>query len=192
MSSNWFNKWQERLRAEEEEDEEDEEMEMHATQVMTTAATWLANNQLRPQPQWGGSVPGRKYIPRFRSRANDDLMQKYFVENTVYPPEIFRRRYRMRREVFLRLLDDVQSANLYFRQKRDNKGQLSFSPHVKLTCALQMMAYGQVADSLDENFMMAESTAIENFGEFCCTIVIIYQQRYLRAPNREDLERLLQ
>ncbi|XP_061993999.1 uncharacterized protein LOC133711947 [Rosa rugosa] len=39
---------------------------------------------------------------------------------------------------------------------------------------------------------MAESTAIESLGEFCCTIVTIYHQRYLRAPNIEDLERLLQ
>ncbi|XP_062014095.1 uncharacterized protein LOC133730537 [Rosa rugosa] len=164
MSSNWFDKWQERLCAEEEEDEEDEEMEMHAAQVMTTATSWLANEQLRPQPQWGGSVPRRKYISRFHSHGIDDLLEKYFVENPVYPPEIFRRRYRMRREVVLRLLDDVQSTNPCFRQKRDNKGQLGFSPHVKLTCALRMMAYGQVADSLDENFMMAESTAIENFS----------------------------
>ncbi|XP_061999153.1 uncharacterized protein LOC133716457 [Rosa rugosa] len=98
----------------------------------------------------------------------------------------------MRREVFLRMLKHVQTANPYFRQSQDCAGRLGFSPHQKLTCALRMLATACSADSLDESFRMPESTAIENLSRFCRTIVTIYQERYLRAPTTEDLDKLLQ
>ncbi|XP_061993623.1 uncharacterized protein LOC133711532 [Rosa rugosa] len=97
----------------------------------------------------------------------------------------------MRRHVFLRMLDHVQAANPYFRQTHDCTGQASFSPHQKLTCALRMLATACSADSLDKSFRMPESTAIENLGQFCCTIVTIYGSHYLRAPKTDDLDRLL-
>ncbi|XP_004292181.1 PREDICTED: uncharacterized protein LOC101312897 [Fragaria vesca subsp. vesca] len=98
----------------------------------------------------------------------------------------------MRREVFLRMLEHVQTVNPYFRQSQDCAGRPGFSPHQKLTCALQMLATACSADSLDESFHMPESTTIENLGQFCRTIVTIYQERYLRAPTTEDLDMLLQ
>ncbi|XP_061998937.1 uncharacterized protein LOC133716235 [Rosa rugosa] len=78
------------------------------------------------------------------------------------------------------------------RQSCDNAGQPSFLPHQKITCTLRMLANACSADSLDESFRMPESTAIENMGQFCRTIVTIYQGRYLRAPTSDDLDRLLQ
>ncbi|XP_004292065.1 PREDICTED: uncharacterized protein LOC101312228 [Fragaria vesca subsp. vesca] len=159
---------------------------------MADAGNWWAYEQLQQQPQWGGSVTGRAYKNRQRELANQRLLNDYFVENPVYKEVEFRRRYKMRREVFLRMLNNVQTANPYFRQSYDNSGRPSFSPHQKLTCALRMLVNACSADSLDETFRMPESTAIENLGQFCRIIVTIYQGRYLRAPNANDLDRLLQ
>ncbi|KAL6189355.1 hypothetical protein ACLB2K_040744 [Fragaria x ananassa] len=106
--------------------------------------------------------------------------------------ETFRRHYRMRREVFLHMLEHVQTIDPYFRQSQDCVGRPSFSPHQKLMCALRMLATACSADSLDESFCMPESTTIENLGRFCRTIVTIYQERYLWAPTTKDLDLLLQ
>ncbi|XP_061999020.1 uncharacterized protein LOC133716326 [Rosa rugosa] len=179
MNSNWFSQWNERQREDEEEDEKyDAQRRRNTTQVMAEAASWLATNPLQQQPQWGGSVPGRAT----RHQSHDP----------VYSAETFRRRYRMRREVFLRMLEHVQTADPYFRQSQDCAGRPGFSPHQKLTCALRMLATACSADSLDESFCMLESTAIENLSQFCGTIVTMYQERYLRAPTTEDLDMLLQ
>ncbi|KAM0987492.1 hypothetical protein ACFX2A_011774 [Malus domestica] len=53
-----------------------------------------------------------------------NLMNNYFDPNSVYTEEDFRRRFRMRRHVFKRLLCDVQQVNLYFRQKRTEQATL--------------------------------------------------------------------
>ncbi|XP_004308596.1 PREDICTED: uncharacterized protein LOC101301916 [Fragaria vesca subsp. vesca] len=150
-----------RLREDEEDDEEDDaQRRRNTTQVMAEAAGWLATNPLQQQPQWGGSVRGRATCHRSHEVANEKLLNDYFVADPVYPAEIFRRRYRMRREVFLRILDHAQMT--CFRQSKDCVGRPGFSPHQKLTCALRMLANKCSADSLDESFRMPESTAIKN------------------------------
>ena len=188
MNSNWFSQQNERLREDEEDDEEDEEYDarrrISTTQVMVEAASWFATNPLPQQPQWGGSVPGRFIKHRDRQVAHEKLLKDYFVADPVYPPEDFRRRYRMRKEVFLGILEHIQTVDPYFRQSQDCAGRLGFSPHQKLTYALRMLATACSDDSLDESFSMPQSTAIENLGRFCCTIVTMYQERYLRAPTK--------
>ncbi|XP_070680018.1 uncharacterized protein [Malus domestica] len=108
-----------------------------------------------------------------------NLMNNYFDPNSVYTEEDFRRRFRMRRHVFERLLRDVQQVNLYFQQKRDRACHPSFSPHQKVTVALRMMAYGSPVDSMDETHGMFESTCLDTFEE----IVQVYKDEYLRGLN---------
>jgi hypothetical protein len=56
----------------------------------------------------------------------------------------------MQRTLFLRIVEDIEKANQYFLQKRDAAGQLGFYTLQKATTAIQMLAYGCSADSLDE------------------------------------------
>ncbi|XP_070666797.1 uncharacterized protein, partial [Malus domestica] len=123
--------------------------------------------------------------------AHANLMNNYFNPDSVYTEEDFRRRFRMMRHVFERLLRDVQHVNPYFRHKRDRAGRPGFSPHQKVTVAFRMMAYGSSADSMDETHGMSESTCLDTLEEFCNTIVQVYKDEYLREPNQEDLNRLL-
>ncbi|XP_070665214.1 uncharacterized protein [Malus domestica] len=143
------------------------------------------------QPQRGGSIASRSYKPRNRAITHANLINNYFDPNSVYTEEDFRRCFQMRRHVFERLLRDVQQVNPYFRQKRDRAGRPSFSPHQKVTVALRMMAYGSLADSMDETHGMSESTCLDTIEEFCDTIVQVYKDEYLRELNQEDLNRLL-
>ncbi|XP_068322581.1 uncharacterized protein [Pyrus communis] len=119
------------------------------------------------------------------SHAN--LMSNYFNPNSVYTEEDFRRRFRMRRRVFERLLCDVQQGNPYFRQKRDRAGHPGFSPHQKVIVALRMMVYGSPTDSMKETHGMFESTCLDTLEQFCDIIVHVYKDEYRSKPNQEDL-----
>ena len=46
----------------------------------------------------------RRYVARPREEANQRLMDDYFTENPIYNSTIFRRRFRMRRLLFLRIV----------------------------------------------------------------------------------------
>ncbi|XP_009362348.1 uncharacterized protein LOC103952488 [Pyrus x bretschneideri] len=143
------------------------------------------------QPQCSGSDVGCSNKPCNRVMTHANLMNNYFNPNLVYTKDDFRRRFQMRSHVFEHLLHDVQQVNLYFQQKLDRAGYPSFSPHQKVTAALQMMAYGSPVDSMDETHAMSESTCLYTLTEFCNTSIQLYKEEYLRKPNQEDLDRLL-
>ena len=79
-------------------------------------------------------------------------MHDYFVANPVYDFKDFRRRFRMRRELFDRILDAVVEYDLYFRCSVDCCSVPSFSSHQKITCALRYMAYGGLRISWMKTF----------------------------------------
>ena len=62
---------------------------------------------------------------------------------------------------FLRIVDALGSWSPYFTQRVDRTNRLGFSPLQKCTTAIRMLAYGTVADMLDEYLKVAESTSLE-------------------------------
>src|SRR5436305_9869052 len=65
----------------------------------------------------GGSSTGRRVINRERQQ-----------ENPTYNDELFRRRFRMRRSLFLPIVEAVAAHDEYFMQKRDAAMVLGLSP----------------------------------------------------------------
>jgi hypothetical protein len=59
----------------------------------------------------------RNYIVRDRVNVNERLMADYFCEAPLYGPTMFRRRFRMSKEIFLQLVDGVSSFDPYFTQR---------------------------------------------------------------------------
>ncbi|OWZ16390.1 hypothetical protein PHMEG_0009833 [Phytophthora megakarya] len=55
-----------------------------------------------------------------------------------------------------------------------------------------MLAYGCSADSLDENLLCAESTALAYTKRFCQNVIDIFEEEYLRGPTEQDIEQQLQ
>ncbi|XP_027076867.1 uncharacterized protein [Coffea arabica] len=62
----------------------------------------------------------------------------------------------------------------------------------KTTAAIHQLTYGTPADQLDEYTRMGECTAIECLSQFCWCVIDIYGAQYLRRPNTNDVEHLLQ
>ncbi|XP_020275102.1 uncharacterized protein LOC109849653 [Asparagus officinalis] len=133
----------------------------------------------------------RKSIYRDHHAAHERLMADYFAESCTYTDAQFRRRYRMKRPLFLRIVDSLSNYDDYFTLRRNNAGKLGLTPIQKCTAAIRMLAYGVPADACDEYVKIGESTAIECTRKFCEGVVALFENEYLRRPNVEDLQRLL-
>jgi hypothetical protein len=97
----------------------------------------------------------------------------------------------MRKHLFERIVQTLGEWSLVFRQRSDAFGKVGFSPILKCTIALQMLAYGTCADMFDENLQIAETTVIETLENFCKGIIECFGPTYLRRPTTEDIQRLL-
>ena len=129
----------------------------------------------------GGSRPGKK-ANKERRRAEYDMLLKadYFNNDAIFDSNDFRRRFRMRRRVFDRILNALVAHDDYFRQKADCTGNMGFSPHQKVTCALRYLAYGKCYDELDEQIRMGASTVAQTVAHFCKGVIPCFGRIYLR------------
>jgi hypothetical protein len=83
-----------------------------------------------------GSFPGRITVPHNHDVSHEALMQDYFAEVPTYPPSLFRRRYRMRRELFVKIVQAYEATCRYFTHRRNRAGTLGFSPYQKISAAM--------------------------------------------------------
>ncbi|XP_066166005.1 protein ALP1-like [Oryza sativa Japonica Group] len=109
----------------------------------------------------------------------------------MYNDTQFRWRYRMKKHLFLHIVQTLSHWSPVFQQRKDAFGKVGFSPLLKCTAALRMLAYGTSADILDENLQIAETTVIESLVNFCKGIIDCFGPKYLRRPTAEDIQRLL-
>jgi hypothetical protein len=123
-------------------------------------------DQRRKKQKHGGSTIGRREINRNWLEGHQRLYNDYFADEPTYPENIFRQRFRMRRLLFLKIVNDVSKDDIYFLQKRDAAGCLGFSPLQKVAAAFRMLAYGYSADSLDEYLRMSEHVSFF-FSSIC-------------------------
>ena len=166
-----------------EDEEEEEEMFLNIMQ--------LDFDQVKKRSHGGsqrGRAPNKK---RNWLDRHDKLVRQYWSDYPIYNARDFRRRHRMNKRLFKKVLDGVLSMDDYFHQKADATGKMGISGLIKVTAALRMLAYGTSADSLDENLELGESTVLECLRRFCEAAIARFGGEYLRDPTPEDLERLL-
>jgi hypothetical protein len=121
---------------------------------------------VEPRKQHGGSRPGRATnLSRDRAQGHDRIWKDYFSATPVYGDKLFRHRYRIRKSLFLSIMDRVVAHDAYFVQRKDAAGVFSLSSIQKCTAALRILAYGIAADAIDEYCRLGESTAMETV---CC------------------------
>ena len=168
-----------------EEEEEYEELEMVVSIYVQS------NEQIQRPIRYAGSVLNHRTINRNRSFGHQRIFHDYFSENPTYPDYIFRRRFRMRRNLFLRIQAAIESHDPYFVQKYNAAGVPGLSSLQKLTAAMRIIAYGVSADAPDDYIHIGKSTAIESVRKFVISIVQIYGEQYLRKPNNADIQRLM-
>src|SRR4051794_24763038 len=73
----------------------------------------------------GGSAPGRrKCKPMHRMEAYCMLYANYFADNPLHGETVFRRRSRMSRKLFLKIVYAIRDFDPYFRCKKDCTGMV--------------------------------------------------------------------
>ncbi|XP_056864078.1 uncharacterized protein LOC108815644 [Raphanus sativus] len=162
-------------------DEADEAIEEMVDEVVDNYIDAMVNQKAKR----------RAYIERERERGHNQLWNDYFNENSTYQPEMFRRRFRMNRPLFLRIVERLSTQVPYFQQRRNGHGRYGLSALQKCTAAIRMLAYGQAGDMYDEYLRLGESTARLCLKNFTDGIIQLFGEEFLRRPTAEDLERLL-
>ncbi|XP_071727652.1 uncharacterized protein [Rutidosis leptorrhynchoides] len=118
----------------------------------------------------------RRYIQHEHQEVHDRLMRDYFVKNCKYNPDNFKRRFRMRKRVFLRIMNDILIYNAnpqpyyfkWFHRRLDAKGELSISTELKITSALRQHSYGNTPDAFDEYLQISERMREPTYHDIVC------------------------
>ncbi|CAN6864888.1 unnamed protein product [Brassica oleracea] len=130
-------------------------------------------------------------IKRNREKGHNNLWNDYFSDTPTYPHNLFRRRFRMNKSLFLYIVHRLSTEVEYFKPKEDATGRSGLSPLQKCTATIRQLAYGGGADPVDEYIRLAETTSRKCLHEFTAGIIHLFADEYLRRPTVEDLRRLL-
>ena len=133
----------------------------------------------------------RRFIQRNHLVGHERFFLDYFASAPIYSLALFRRKFRMKRSLFLRIQSKVKSHDSYFVQKRNSANKLGLSSLQKITAALRMLAYGVSSDLIDEYVRIGETTALESLKKYVTTVIDVFSEEYLRKPNNEDIVKLL-
>ncbi|XP_074314526.1 uncharacterized protein LOC141649744 [Silene latifolia] len=132
----------------------------------------------------------RRNIERNREEGHKQLYNDYFMD-PVYPEELFRRRFRMHKHLFMRIVNALSANDRFFQQRVGGNGRPSFSPLQRCTTALRVLAYGTSTDSVDEYLRMSNTSIMDSLKLFVEGVISCFGNEYLRRPNPQDLGRLL-
>src|ERR1041385_1649100 len=99
----------------------------------------------------------RKAKERRRSEGYFLLYSDYFADVPLHGEKTFRRRYRMGRKIFLRIVNSLREHDNYFVCKKDYTSTVGFSTLQKCTTAMRMLAYGAPGDQREDYAHMVES-----------------------------------
>ncbi|CAA0833380.1 Unknown protein, partial [Striga hermonthica] len=108
----------------------------------------------------------------------------------IYPPEVFRTRFRMRKPLFERIMSKLVETDEFFQQKSDATGRLGMSS-IQSTAAMRVLAYGTGADLHDEYLRMNAQTIRKSVKKSVQGVISNFGDEYLRKPNEGDLAYLL-
>ena len=145
------------------------------------------NDIVEPQPN---NRRRRAYVERYREGGHNRLWNDYFSVDATYSAQ-FRRRFRMNKDLFMRIVYELSENIPFFQHRQDATGRFGHTPLQKCTAAIRQLAYGSAADAVDEYLRIGESTALLCLHKFTDGIIRLFGQEYLRRPTPADLQRLL-
>ncbi|XP_042009172.1 uncharacterized protein LOC121757738 [Salvia splendens] len=114
----------------------------------------------------------RRFFDRDHVGADRRLMEDNFNDNARYPPEVFRRRFRMSKNLFVHIATCLAQRFRCFNLRYDAIGRPGLSTFQKCT-------------------MMGETTGLQTLRQFCRGIKDIFKGGYLRKPPADDCQRLI-
>ena len=165
-------------------DDSDDDQQEALSELLIQGAM-LYDSEGEGRSRVGGSIVGRVYRHRDREGGDARLFHDYFADEPVYNDQLFRCRYRMRRPLFLCLVDGVSHFDPWFLQAPNATGRLGLSTLQKCTAAIQMLAYGVPANAYDEYVRLSESTV----KRWVAAIHACFGETYLQQPMHVDIEK---
>lgn len=139
-----------------------------------------------------GSRPGKRpNLHRGFDEVAARLQRQYLGSDPVYDAEMFRRRYRVSRDIYSRVHDAIVGHDSYFVQKSNCCGKHGIASHVKITAALRILAYGLPPDAIDDYLCMSSTTARETLRRFCCAVIDTLGPEYLRSATTAEIKKML-
>jgi len=134
----------------------------------------------------------RKSVDRQREVGLEILLRDWFVEEPKYDETYFRKKFRMDKSMFLKIVSDIEANFEYFQEGEDARGKKSFTAIQKCTSAVRQLATGNPPDEYDEYLHMAARTSRETLTYFCEAIIKLYGREYLRRPTQHDVARIFE
>ncbi|XP_021754943.1 uncharacterized protein LOC110720250 [Chenopodium quinoa] len=112
-------------------------------------------------------------------------------DQPLYGDDKFRRRFRMRKPLFMKIVNQLSETDRFFQQHPDASMRLGASAMQKCTTAIRMLAYDCAADQVDEYLKLGATTARHCITHFVDGVIREFSAEYLRKPTPEDMNRLL-
>lgn len=135
-----------------------------------------------------GSIPEKRgNKPRGFEEAYRRVYGDYFHEQKRYEERDFERRFRMPSCVFKHIFKILDGKGI-FVQRKDCTGKNVIRP-VRDTKALRVLAYAQLADSLDEYVKMEKYSIGLSMREFGKLAVEMFSEEYLGEQSDKGLKR---
>ncbi|XP_052626734.1 uncharacterized protein LOC111909751 [Lactuca sativa] len=129
-------------------------------------------------------------LNRNREEGHENLYRDYFADNCVYRTKDFKRRFRLSRDVFLRIANALESRYEFFQLRYDARGRRGFTTLQKCDAAIRLMAMGESPDTMDDYMRMSERTARESLYTLSRGVVETFGDVYLRKRSLHDLQEL--
>ncbi|XP_019160448.1 PREDICTED: uncharacterized protein LOC109157017 [Ipomoea nil] len=136
----------------------DDAIDDEITEQLMANMLWLSKMLVDKRQSSSQPRKKRRYIHRDHESGHNCLVADYFSDDPVFLEDIFRRRFRMRKELFLRIVNALQSRYEYSQQRQSAANVLGLSPLQKITTAIRQLAYGAPSDAMDEYLHMDETT----------------------------------
>ncbi|XP_047947362.1 uncharacterized protein LOC125193576 [Salvia hispanica] len=136
-------------------------------------------------------IQRRTFVPHEHDVARERLFADYFAENPRWGPNVFHRRFRMSRDLFLRIVHTLEGRDEYFQYREDGIARPGLTPLQKCTVAIRQLAYGTTTDMFDEYLHVGEKTGREFLKTFCKLVVEAFGDTYLRRPTADDGQSLM-
>jgi len=138
----------------------------------------------------GGSKLGRKpNLERGRVVSHIRIFHSYFAMWPIYNDKFFRCRFRMRRKLFLKIMEVIIVHDSYFLQKKDATKLLDLSSIQKCTSTIRMLAYSVETYYTNEYFRSSESSALEHLKRFVKVIQTCLEANYLKQLTLANVKK---
>ncbi|KAL7607127.1 hypothetical protein Lser_V15G19796 [Lactuca serriola] len=142
------------------------------------------------QPDPAPLLTRHAILNRNREEGHEHLYRDYFADNFVYGAKDFKRRFRLSRDVFLRITNTLDSRYEFFQLRYDARGRRGFTTLQKCVATIRLMAMGESPDIMDDYMRMFERTARESLYTLSRGVVETFGEVYLRKPSLHYLQEL--